>query len=343
MEIPLPVDKFQTFNIETNKPKYDWFAGMISDNDLERIDGIISSHLEVIYPAYDGYHNTAELGNYREKKRLFVAKNYKYAIHYYEGSESICSLSFGGSNHQYGLYLTITGRHSEYLFLSLRTFLITHQLRISTSRLDVAYDIQGKFKPLLKRLISLCRSESLEYKIYTSNAKDGKTQGTTLYVKVTEMITLRVYEKGYERLAEGVSDAPLDWIRFEVENDIPKNRQYEDAKWFLPTVPKMKILTATEKLTKLFNAFSGISLSCANIVYTKKPFKKTLDERLETFVHQNRNLLLELLDNPENTEKLIEKMFFEPSSIPSHLTKSNPFNDYLEHKAYLKNGDYFMG
>lgn len=336
---PLPVDNL-LMDIVTNVAKYDWFGGMIECNELEILLGLLCNHLGDTYPGFDSLHDTSKQGRFLNKKPLYVAKNYKYSIHFMEGLESLCSLSFGGSNHQYGLYLTITGKYSDILFQSIYKMLQDNNIRTSTSRLDVAYDIQGDFKQLLPRLIKIARNHNLEYKTITSNNKEGETQGTTLYVYVTAMITLRVYEKGYERESAGVSDAPTDWVRFELENKVPKEREYEIAKWCLPQVPLMSILTATKALQEMFNTFSGLSESCANIIYTKKPLKKSLDERLNTFVHQNRNLILELLDNKENTQKFIGKVFPDPFEISTHLKTVNPFFEYIENQEFLKHGEY---
>lgn len=314
---------FRTENnveVEFNTPKYDWFAGkakavikyydhkdkpVFMDFDVEDYLSQVLKLLSDKNIQFDEVHDTRILGRYVNRKALFVCQGYQHAYHIKNNGESILSISYGGQNGRASAYVSTTGSACNQVFNLIKSL----PFNLYSSRVDACYDTQQDIKPLKKKLMRYSRENKLAFRIDGRGYdKEGKRTGETLYIDLTESKRIRIYEKGYERRAENPeSDAPLDWIRFEIETrgDIANT---DDGKMILTQATPQELLTIDKHCTALFNKYSGTRKKPSMLKFTNKKLTDDEAARLHMIEQYNKHLK-KCIETPEAFLKLAADLY----------------------------------
>lgn len=116
-------------------------------------------------------------------------------------------------------WLESTGAHAPAVMSLLRGMQWQHRV----SRVDSALDLQGPgtFDQLVRlgqQVIDGSKTRGVQIKSETLGDWLYAEHGRTLRLGSTKAAALvRIYEKGHEQRAKGVADAPLDWVRVELQ------------------------------------------------------------------------------------------------------------------------------
>lgn len=139
---------------------------------------------------------------------------YSRALMVREGEDrvKVAEVHWGGVNS--GVFVRSTSDNARVFSAFVRETWPEH----SCSRVDVALDFceKGAFESLHSLGVRIASEFGL--KIRRQGDWDLGEGGRTVTIGSRQSVLyIRIYEKGYERKAAGVADAPLDWVRFEVE------------------------------------------------------------------------------------------------------------------------------
>lgn len=324
----------KTAKIEFNAPKYDWFAGQLKGSitgvDLKgspvykKIEP--SEYLETVLNLFnqnsiefDEVHDTLLLGRYVNKKSLFVCKGYQEAYHIKNNGESILSISYGGHNGLNSLYVSSTGSACDTVFRLIKQI----DLNLYASRVDACYDTQQDMVKLKYRITEYCRLNKLKYRIDgTGFDENGNRTGETLYIDLTASKRIRIYEKGFERLAENPSsNAPLDWVRFEIETkgDIANKDQ---GRMILTQSEPIELLTIDKHCTALFNRFAGTRKEPSMIQFNSKKISDHETARLHMIAQYNK-VIKRSLNNPEDFFQLVSDTYgtLDHEDVPDWISR----------------------
>jgi|TARA_B100000530_G_scaffold225091_1_gene145125 hypothetical protein len=117
-----------------------------------------------------------------------------------------------------------------------------HWPKHRVSRLDVAADFDGP--GIYTDLVEACRGIADTHHMTSGREikPDDPEAGRTYYLgAAASNVMLRVYEKGREQRAKGVKDAPLDWVRTELQV-----RPQKAAKSALATIEPAEVWGASK-------------------------------------------------------------------------------------------------
>lgn len=328
---------------ELNKPKLDWYAGTIKgkikglkpdsfgrakvtyfDLDIDDMVSHCSDYLKSIGLDNFDIWDTKIRGNYLNSKKLFICRNYGYSVHFILDNETILSLSYGGSNGKHGVYLAITGHNCNQIYTGLKSSLPDNMF--IASRVDAAYDAKADYLEIKRRIKKVCKNQNFSFQTTGGGFdKNGDKLGETIYINITKHKKIRIYEKGFERIAAGV-DAPTDWVRFEIEvhGDIANNHE---SKNILSDLSAEEILTMDKKITTLFNTFTGLSVPSSDIVLNRKK-ESTHERAVHALMKQYAPTLKALL----NDEKAF--MLFL-NDLYGDLSTSDDVPPWVQKKALL--------
>lgn len=130
-------------------------------------------------------------------------------------------LSRGGDHVKGVVQLQSTGSNAPDLKAVLDSCGLSHE----PSRVDACVDWfeDGLFDTLAQVFIQYAK----ENRLSISTPGDwARGEGRTLYIgSRSSPVMVRLYEKGYEERKKGDPDAPLNWVRFEVEVKFKKAKQ----------------------------------------------------------------------------------------------------------------------
>lgn len=130
--------------------------------------------------------------------------------------DSLCMVEVGAS-HGWNL-LTATGTQPNASVLEAVRLLAAQGAAARATRLDSAIDVfGGDFDQLAGLVESAAQKPKNGAPVRSFERWDSPT-GRTLYVgSRAASVRVRVYEKGREQRAKGNADAPLDWVRLELQ------------------------------------------------------------------------------------------------------------------------------
>lgn len=330
-------------NAEKYHIRYDWFEGLITWSDglsyYEHI-GEILTNLDI---GFDHVHDTRILGLYLpNKKKVSRGQNWQHAIAFMSGEIPLITISYGGPNAQYGDYFVITGESAHLIVDTLRRYFmgmcrgeLAHN-QLSVKRVDVAIDVRGDFDFMVDRMMPVIAKHDLTI----SNQGNWLTpnhKGRTLYLQKTKTVEMRVYEKGHQmRNVFGVEDAPLDWVRFELQVRVPKGKNSKIMKKALASANAFEIFHSFEFAVDCFASVSGLDLDYTPIQYTTKSEKLPIERLLEVINVQYGEKLRNLIETREGFEMLMESFYPDSNDIPYHLRKNCPV--FISHENFLNTG-----
>jgi len=324
--------------------KYDWFEGLITWDGVEYYD-VIADIIKGLGIGYDGFHDTKTQGQYLPNgKRVAKARNWQHAMVFLSGQIPLMTVSYGGPNSQYGDYFSITGESAHLIVDSLKRFfsnlssgsLTNNQL--SVKRVDVAIDVRGDFDFMVGKMMPVIDKHGLEIS-NQGNWLTPSNKGRTLYLRKSQTVEMRVYEKGHQmREVFGIEDSPVDWVRFELQIRVPKGKQNKLMKKALAAATASEIFHSFEFAVDCFASVTGLDLDYTPIKYTQKPEPLPIEKLLQVIATQYGDKLTALLDTPDGFNMLMESLYPNSDDIPSYI-RSTAF-DYIEKQAYLRHGEY---
>lgn len=157
---------------------------------------------------------------------------YKQAVRHKEGGFRVYH---GGPNPH--PFFVASGEVAEIGRDFVREFYPIHRV----ARADVAFDFreEGGFERMVQIIEPIARKSGAAV-TFLGDPEPGQKAGRTMYFGSWKSdVQLKVYEKGLERRAKGVPDAPEDWIRVELKTQPRKERKSlaatmdEDQLWGL--------------------------------------------------------------------------------------------------------------
>lgn len=144
-------------------------------------------------------------------------KGYAQAFEVLDGTEDpLCTVEAGAS-HGWNL-ITATGTQPNAEVLEAVRLLAAQGAAARATRLDSAIDVfGGDFDQLAGLVESAAKRPKNGAPVRSFERWDSPT-GRTLYVgSRAAAVRVRVYEKGREQRSKGNDDAPLDWVRLELQ------------------------------------------------------------------------------------------------------------------------------
>lgn len=144
-------------------------------------------------------------------------KGYAQAFEVLDGTEDpLCTVEAGAA-HGWNL-ITATGTQPNAEVLEAVRLLAAQGAAARATRLDSAIDVfGGDFDQLAGLVGSAAKMPKNGAPVRSFERWDSPT-GRTLYVgSRAAAVRVRVYEKGREQRAKGNDDAPLDWVRLELQ------------------------------------------------------------------------------------------------------------------------------
>lgn len=199
------------------------------------------------------------------RSALPVAKAYKEAFEVIDWQgDSLCRVEAGAS-HGWTL-VTATGTQPN---AEVREALRLLQDGCRATRLDSAIDMHGDFVEIAAMVEAIAR-QPLQGTAVRAFERWESPNGSTLYVGARQSAArVRVYQKGYEQRAKGNADAPLDWVRVELQW-----RPQKEQRMGAMDLSAAEIWGAATKWT----AEVGKRLLCADLTHATVPAEMTTFE-----------------------------------------------------------------
>ena len=131
-------------------------------------------------------------------------------------SDPLCTVEAGAS-HGWNL-VTATGTQPNDEVLEAVRWLAARGAAARATRLDSAIDVFGGDFDQLAGLVEMAAKKPKNGAPVRSFERWDSPTGRTLYVgSRAAAVRVRVYEKGLEQRSKGNGDAPLDWVRLELQ------------------------------------------------------------------------------------------------------------------------------
>ncbi|MEE0972161.1 MAG: replication initiation factor domain-containing protein [Bifidobacterium ruminantium] len=131
-------------------------------------------------------------------------------------ADPLCTVEAGAS-HGWNL-VTATGTQPNVEVLEAVRMLAAHGAAARATRLDSAIDVFGGDFDQLAGLVEMAAKKPKNGAPVRSFERWDSPTGRTLYVgSRAAAVRVRVYEKGAEQRSKGNTDAPLDWVRLELQ------------------------------------------------------------------------------------------------------------------------------
>jgi hypothetical protein len=324
---PLPNDTHK-------EPFFDWFEGrIIGEFDLveTRLLTLLSKEFDEIQYSKFG------------SKKVFIQRGWQHGFALVKDNRVIFSLSYGGLNSKYGNAFRTTGSNAEKIGKLLQSEfdndLSGNEPELLVSRIDVAIDIRADFL----EVIELARTQVEPYGLKLNQMgdwlSDENVDGRTLYLLWTENTKMRIYEKGKQQRKTGEDEnAPLDWIRLEIEIKAPKGKHNKLFKQIMAGQTPLAVWQSYEAYVDIVKATGIAEMDYIPIQRTEKLLASDFDRKHAHMVIQYGKVLREGLNSPQYLSRLIADVFPLEEDIPEHL-KVLLF-EHLERLQYLKNGEY---
>lgn len=318
---------------------YDWFEGRL----IGSID-IIESRL---YRLLEGYYDDLRNTRFGHKK-IFIQRGWQHGIEFIKNNHVILTVNYGGINSQHGNFFRTTGHSAKEISSLLQkefspldesgVLSLSSSQQMLVSRVDVAIDLRTNFLACVESALSL----KDKYGFDVTQAGDWLThgkKGRTLYLAWTKDTKLRIYEKGKEQRQKGVDiDAPLDWVRFEVEIRAPKGKQNRLFRKILASQTAKATLQGFEPYVDVLRHIGMSSIEYVPFRRTVKPLRSSFEQKQLNMVNQYGNHLLETFETHDRFLSLISLLYPLSEDIPAYLRHLAA--KILDEREFLKHGEY---
>lgn len=319
------------------RPFFDWFQGMIT--------GEFQAVQASILKAFDGFYDDLRSTQYGHKG-VFVQRGWQHGLELVRDGRVILNLAYGGQNSQHGVFYKATGHSAKGVASILQDVfntdldmtIATPELTLMVSRVDVAFDAIGSFESVIDQVIPVTKDLGLK----VSQAGDwitGGEDGRTLYIHMNKDTKMRIYEKGKEQRIKGEDpEAPLDWIRFEIETHSPKGKQNKLFKRIMAGQTPKAIYQSFAPFVSVTQAAGFGDLRFEHIQKTLKPELTDSDQKDINMINQYGSHLLDRFSTPDQLRTFLSKLYPDPDQLPKYL---RPFMfDHVEQVNYLRHGEY---
>ncbi len=301
---------------DTHKePFFDWFEGRIL-GDFEEVEKRLMSLLhkdfdEVKYSRYGS-------------KNVFIQRGWKHGVALIKDNVTILSLSYGGRNGEHGNFFKTTGSNSPYIARMIQSEFSTNfddgEPELLVSRIDVAIDVRADFMDLVNSARTQVEPYGLKLNQMGDWLSDENVDGRTLYLIWTENTKMRIYEKGKQQRKTGEDEnAPLDWVRLEIEVRAPKGKQNKLFKQIMAGQTPMAVWQSYEAYVDIVKATGIAEIDYIPIRRTEKPVVSDLDQKQANMVKQYGNTMHRVLASPDRTLHLLIELYPDTSDLPEHL------------------------
>lgn len=310
------------------KPFYDWFQGTITGDWLPLQERLLA--------LLEGKYDTLKSTQYGHKG-VFIQRGWKYGFEFIREGRVILSLSYGGQNSRYGIGFKATGRTSMELATLLQGEFIEYQDGVmqvdfstsskldgvlTVSRMDVAIDAVGDFDSIVKQVKPLALDLGMDLDVAGDWLVDGSPKGRTLYIKRTNSDKMRIYEKGKEQRTKGEDpEAPLDWVRFEIQINSPKGKQNKHFKLVMAGQTPLAVLESYKEYVSTLNAVGGAEFEYKAIQRTLKPKPTTAEEKRHNMIVQYSQTLQDCLESPKEVLRLATDLVGGLENLPPWLQR----------------------
>lgn len=318
--------------------RYDWFEGHVK-LDIEQVIADLSRALE---GQYDQCLSSST------SKEVYHQRGWAYAYQFVKDESPILTLSYGGQNHDVGVHFKTTGSCSHDMATVLKNLYLPDDsfdpfapALMICNRVDLAIDVFCDYNEAVERCTVI--GQDLGFTFGTAGdwiSKNPET-GRTLYLHRTKTDKMRIYEKGKEQRDKGIDpNAPLDWVRFELEIRAPKGKQNKIFKSIMAGIEPLTLLQSYQGYVELVNTLGYDTLEYCHISRSKKPQPTSMERGLTNMDNQYHKVLEHYLETPESFAKLILFLHPDPTTMPDHLKKTKAGFIALEEDIYLKHGEY---
>jgi hypothetical protein len=340
-EIPPSTNRGVTKNTQTSdqdtniKMTFDWFQGLLQ-GDYEEIE-------KRLLVALQGFYD--ELRYSKEGHRnVFVQRGWQRGMSLLRNNITVFSISYGGQNGKHGNWFKTTGSNAQDIAHLLQNEFghdgdVFKPGELSVSRIDVAIDIRADFMNLVNSAITQVVPHNLKLNQMGDWLSEVNEDGRTLYLKATENSKMRIYEKGKQmRLIGEDENAPLDWVRLEIEIHAPDGKQSHLFRQIMAGQTPETVWQSYKPYVDILKATGIADLDYIPIQKSVKPVPTDFERKHANMINQYGNQLRDGFTRPGYLAKLISGVFPMVEDIPEHL-KPLLF-DHLENDQFLKHGEY---
>lgn len=327
--------KDSTNNDTHKQPFFDWFEGRIL-GDFEEVEKRL---MALLHKDFDEV-KYSRFGS----KNVFIQRGWKYGVALIKDNVTILSLSYGGTNGKHGTFFKTTGSNSPHIARTLQSEFNTNydndlEPELLVSRIDVAIDVRADFMDLVNSARTQVEPYGLKLNQMGDWLSDENTDGRTLYLIWTENTKMRIYEKGKQMRKMGEDEnAPLDWVRLEIEVRAPEGTQSKLFKQVMAGQTPKAVWESYQAYVDIVKATGIAKMNYIPIQRTEKPVASDFNRKQINMVNQYGKHLREGFNSPEYLSRLIVDLFPLEEDIPEHL---KPFLfEHLERLQFLKNGEY---
>jgi hypothetical protein len=325
---------------EATLPFFDWYEGRITSG----FDYVFNK----ICTSFNGQFD--DIKDSRKGQRVkFRQRGWQHAIEFLNKNHCILNLSYGGQNSCHGIFFRTTGQNAKSIANKLqKSFLNENSKSLLVSRVDVAIDMRGDFRKISGTVLRF-RDDFKSVNTLGDWTVENDPNGKTLYLHMTNNVFIRIYEKGKEQRVKGEDEnAPLDWVRFELQVKKPEGSNAKMFSWVMAQQSAIDVLSGFKQPVSLLNALGYTQLSHVPIKTTRKAKMSDFDTKTSNLLNQYGNHLQELLFNERKFKKLILDSLpdISPNS-PIHLIHEpdeSGLNQYLygAFKNYHKEVPFYL-
>jgi hypothetical protein len=297
---------------------YDWFQGTIKA-EWEEVEPRIFRALEGM--SFD------LLSSQIADQNVFVQRGWGYGIDFVQDGRVFLNLSIGGTNGKHGVFFKTTGHSSPEVARRLQNEFITPDSSILTvSRMDIALDVRGSFSSVSQLAQDLARSLGLSVICYGDFYDPDPEDGRTIYLKESNTTKLRIYEKGKEQRGKGIDgDAPLDWLRIELEVRSPKGKHNKLFKQIMAGQKPENVFKSFQSYVSILNAI-GSEIEYKKISRSSLAIPSTFDQKRKNMARQYDRVLKDSLETPESFQALLSDLYQTYNDVPDWLQKYLLYN-----------------
>lgn len=297
---------------------YDWFQGTIKAQ-WDEVEPRIFKALEGM--SFD------LLSSQISDQNVFVQRGWGYGIDFVQDGRVFLNLSIGGMNGQHGVFFKTTGHSSPEVARRLQKEFITPESSLlNVTRLDVALDIRGNFSHVSQLAQDLSRSLGLSVICYGDFYDPDPDAGRTLYLKESNSVKLRIYEKGKEQRNKGIDeDAPLDWLRVELEVRSPKGKQNKLFKQVMAGQTPDDVFKSFQTYVAILNAI-GSEIEYKKIQRSALVVPTSFQQKRLNMCRQYDRVLKDSLETPDSFQALLADLYQTYNDVPDWLQKYLLYN-----------------
>jgi hypothetical protein len=321
-------------HVTTIEPFFDWFQGLI----VGQYEEVEKRLLTALHGRFDEIRYSKHGG-----KNVFIQRGWQRGMDLRKDNVLIFSISYGGQNGKHGNWFKTTGSNAKEIGVILQGEFgceaNCEEPELLVSRIDVAIDVRADFMEIVNSARTQVEKFGLRINTMGDWLSDENVDGRTLYLIWTANTKMRIYEKGKQMRGSGEDEnAPLDWIRLEIEIHAPDGTQSKLFKQIMAGQTPQAVWQSYLAYLEVLNATGIAEMDYIPIKRNIKLVASDFDRKQANMVNQYGNQLRDGFNSPEYLSRLIVDLYPMEEDIPDHL-KLFLF-EHLEQQQFLKHGEY---